>query len=361
MFGLVLHGIRYDICVFLHKGDLTDSKAKDLQVDQQKPPPPPQNSTHATVMGMAYLYPKNKMEGFITSLRRTGYQGNIIMGISETPDEGVVEYLKENNVMIKTLKMVNCSIHFFREKDKDLISLENKMCVHPHPDLKIRWGRFALMGDWLEECQQCQGPVLVSDIRDTFFQRDPFGPEAPPVKGLQVFEEHTRMRTTNWLVQHPVEVCKKIKIWNYPMLCSGTTIGTRETMLQYLRAMAAEGRMWMKDKDCCCTGIAGDDQSIHNWLYYTGGLPMAEAQQNRMGLVNTVGNQGHYVASAKKPFSTDEEEKRGAWLGQEFDQTDLEGYFTNLNGERSFVVHQYDRYGGRLDAWLRNFGPLKGL
>jgi hypothetical protein len=173
-------------------------------------------------------------------------------------------------------------------------------CAHPYPDLKARWGRFALLHDYLEECQECTGPVLVADVRDTFFQRDPFGSEAPPVEGLQVFEEYRVMRTTHWLVKLPVEKCKQIKIFDEPMLCSGTTVGTREAMLQYLEAMVTEMREWMKDTNCCCNKMNGDDQSIHNYLYYTGKLPYAIPQKNRVGLVNTVGAQGSMLMNAKK-------------------------------------------------------------
>ena len=56
---------------------------------------------------------------------------------------------------------------------------------------------------------------------DTFFQRNPFGPEAPKVHGLQVFMEHYTIRTTHWLVDWPVGDCKNIH-YDEPMICSGT-------------------------------------------------------------------------------------------------------------------------------------------
>jgi len=72
------------------------------------------------------------------------------------------------------------------------------------------------------------------------------------------------------------------------MLCSGTTIGTRAAMLKYLEAMYGEMKVWINDRKCHY-GINGDDQSIHNYLFYTGQLPFAQSIPNRVGIVNTAG------------------------------------------------------------------------
>jgi hypothetical protein len=252
---------------------------------------------------------------------------------------------------------------------------EVMMCADPHPDLKIRWGRFALFKDYLQECETCTGPVMVKDVRDMFFQRDPFGPEAPLVKGIQVFEENRLQRTTHWLVQGPVEDCKKITIFDETMLCSGSTIGTRQGMLDYLAAMTTEMRVWMKHPDCCCNNMNGDDQAIHNYLFYTGKLPNAVAIPNRMGTVNTCGAQAGRLWERKRnhlaalmnidveeadqlPYTT-QEEHDGKWLGEEYDLTDEQGYFLDFNGQRSFAIHQYDRFGWHVSDWLRQHGPIK--
>jgi len=51
--------------------------------------------------------------------------------------------------------------------------------------------------------------------------------------------------------------------------------------------------------------------------------------------------------------------ERGLWLPVAFDLTDEQGYFIDYNGERSRVVHQYDRFGVPFDDWVsRKFGKL---
>ena len=64
--------------------------------------------------------------------------------------------------------------------------------------------------------------------------------------------------------------------YDKPMLCSGSTIGTRDTMLQYLEKMYDEMKAWAADPKCHFS-INGDDQSIHNYLFYSGQLPFAKA------------------------------------------------------------------------------------
>ena len=255
---------------------------------------PNQSSRTATVMGMATNYDVNVYKRFVGSLRATGYLGNIILAVSPTPKPGVEEYLTQEGVIMKRLNYVNCSSDILKgATPENAHAVEVMTCADPYPDLKVRWGRFALLRDYLAECIECTGPVLVADVRDTFFQRDPFGPEAPETIGLHLAEEHRTMRTTNWLVDAPVTKCKKIeRIFDEPMLCSGTTWGTREAMLKYLQAMVDEMYIWMQHPDCCCNPMNGDDQSIHNYLYYTGKLPFADTAKNRVGLVHTAGVQG---------------------------------------------------------------------
>ena len=109
----------------------------------------------------------------------------------------------------------------------------------------------------------------------------------------------------------------------------------------------------------CWFKINGDDQSIHNYLYYTGKLPFAKAVPSRMGIVNTVGAQALTVKKDHETYTKDkgihDAEARaypyegtnltaGRWVGEKYFLTDEHGYFTNKNGRRSCVIHQYDRY-----------------
>jgi len=164
------------------------------------------------------------------------------------------------------------------------------------------------------------------------------------------------------------------------MLCSGTTISeTRETMVGYLNAMYEEMMEWSQRKQCRFED-AGDDQAIHNYLYYSGKLNHLDPRvyRPREGIVNTVGVIGTKIMKShwathrgqnndkkqndnKKTSPNDiplagathkKGSKRGSWIGPEYDFTDENGYFVNWDGSKSPVIHQYDRWGRVYSAWL---------
>lgn len=195
-------------------------------------------------MGFATGYDLHIYKRFVGSLRHTGYAGNIILAVNPTIDDETERYLLEKNVTMKKVQFVECTHQTLNVSEAVAAGTHGKemlSCVAPYHYLKSRWGRFPLLRDALEACKTCSGPVLISDVRDTFFQCDPFGTEAPEISGdgLQVFEEDPRMRTTNWLVEWPVRECKGMS-FDEPMLCSGTTVGTRQAMLDYLDIMHQE-------------------------------------------------------------------------------------------------------------------------
>lgn len=345
----------------------------------------------ATVMAMATGYDLIDYQRFVGSLRKTGFLGNIILVVSPKIESKEENYLMEKNVIMHKAKYVNCSHPVNEElakKNKDKMDSHTRellTCVHPYPKLKHRWARFPLLQDLLLECGgqpnpeiKCGGPVLVTDMRDTVFQRNPFGPEAPKVYGLQVFEEHYTIRTTHWLVDWPVKDCKGVQ-YDEPMLCSGTTIGTRQAMLDYLEIFHGEMNVWMESPKCCCFETNGDDQSMHNYMYYSGMLDGVTggvvAVKNRDGLVNTVGAMGSLIGTThhreknklraamnhEKPndghndrydLSTEENDESRNWLGLHYGMTDADGYFTQFDGSRSYVVHQWDRFGHQFSDWM---------
>ena len=226
--------------------------------------------------------------------------------------------------------------------------------------------------DWLNECTTCTGPVLIADARDLIFQRNPFDIYAPKVKGLQLYQEHVNMTTKNWLAEWPIRECKGVT-YDEPMLCSGTTIGTRETMLEYLTLMYDEMKIWINDPKCRFN-INGDDQSIHNYLYYSGKFPKETTVSvpNRMGgIVNTIGYHAGVIfkdlSRSWTSNTTDDEKlypgasrtkttgKTSTWIGRtEFGLTNDDGFLVELDGITiSRVVHQWDRFGTPYIRWLK--------
>lgn len=301
------------------------------------------DSTTATVMGLAVGYEIGVYKLFVGSLRYSGFKGNIILGIDRNAPSPVVQYLQSKGVTMVLLERVKC------------LYRPSPFCVDPFPELKLLDARFPLQLEWLKQCHNCTGPVLTIDIKDVFFQLDPFGPGSPPITGLQVFEERPNHTTQTWIgTRRPLWTCKNISI-NKPMLCAGSTIGTRVAMLKYLEIMQQEIQVWNNNTIC---RKEGNDQAIHNYLFYMGKFPFAHAIPNRMGIVNTCGNQGRKMRSAwyrkngnqPQPFPG---ANNRTWIGLEYNLTDEYGFFTQYDGTRSRVVHQSDRFGIYFwDLWM---------
>jgi hypothetical protein len=317
-------------------------------------------SASATVMASATNYDIATYRRFVGSLRQSGYTGHIMIGLQPDPSPKIINYLTQRNVTVHILSWVNCTYTSMDSSESDIF--QQTTCAYPYPDIKIRWSRFPLFRDWLLACTTCTGPVLVTDARDVIFQRNPFGDDVPSsVQGLQVFQEHVNMTTTNWLTEWPIRECKGVT-YKEPMLCSGTTIGTREAMLQYLAIMYEEMKVWISDPKCRFD-INGDDQSIHNYLYYSGRLPFATSIPNRHGgIVNTI---GHHAAQLYKQYIRtdnssvpDRATYPGAnaqtWIGPEFNLTNADGWFIEFDGSISRVVHQWDRFNAPYVHWLRH-------
>ena len=332
------------------------------------------SSSTATVIGIAVGYKIDVYERFVGTLRKTGFDGNIILGVDDNAmTDDVRRYLQHRNVNTKSLKWIPCT---YRHNETDTVDIHGKSCAgyaeNLYPDVNLGWSRHKIYYDWLQECKTCTGPVLTSDVRDTFFQLNPFGTDSSNIEGIQVFEElkykgegdgHS---TFHWLTHPAIHQCKNITI-QQTMLCAGTTVGTRTAMMQYLKTFHDEIEEWNNGSKDCHDAIhkyGGGDQALHNYLYYSGKLPYATAIPNREGMVNTLGAVSEYLVGHELSGSqrkTLRKEGRfpdangSQWIGKQYNIVDEEGYFTQFDGSRSRVVHQYDR----LSQWVWGNIPQK--
>jgi len=312
------------------------------------------NDRDATVIGFMLPASLNRIKQFVGSLRRTGYGGNIILGVKENDitNTDIKKYLDLHNVNVKIVQFADKCKYPYPNED----SWELNACPVQYPMLKIRWGRFALAYDWLMECITCTGPVFLADTYDVIFQGNPFGADAPEVRELQLFEEHSSRRTTNWIVDYYVKECKDIQ-FDKPMLCSGSIIGPRDGMLFYLSTMTKEMFEWMKN-DKCRHSAPGDDMAVHNYLFYTNKLPMAKVIPHRTGTVSVIGSDASEfrrkyleklhaegVDESEFPSIPYDGANENTWISPKYVYTDKDGYFINIGGTRSRVVHQFDRFG----------------
>lgn len=156
--------------------------------------------------------------------------------------------------------------------------------------------RFTLMSEYLKRKVQCGSLiesfsdkgcnkeityhlVLMSDLRDAVFQRDPFVQfweklPAEHLKSDQIFfaiqEEGSRRIGEEWFNREWVKSCFGIevlnRISNQRISCSGTSMATYDAALIYLSMMQEK---IFTDNHCEANGI---DQGVHNVFVYDGRL-----------------------------------------------------------------------------------------
>lgn len=156
--------------------------------------------------------------------------------------------------------------------------------------------------------------VMLTDVRDVVFQRDPF---ERAVHGLELVLEESHVVVgrdhfnTRWIRDlYGPESAAHLE--GARVSCSGTVIGQRAAILHYLTEMILE-IMWRRRP------MGAHDQGVHNWLLRTGRLPLATLVANGSGRVLTMGAMRSY-------------------------ETSSEGYVLNSDGSVPAVLHQYDRH-----------------
>lgn len=319
------------------------------------------DSSKSVVMGLATNYPLHTYKKFVGSLRATGYSGSIILGIAQDAPPNVLNYLAQQNVTTKILEFAdNCTyLNAVSHNGKPITKWK---CPKAYPDYKITWARFPLYRDWLLDCPGCTDGVIVTDVRDAYFQRNPFEAVEKPLPLMLHEEIYPNITNTHWLTDWPVSTCKNIKVGPVPVLCSGSTMGSRQGILDYVEVMVEEFDAWKVKKECRFENN-GDDQSIHNYLYYTNRFKDATTIPHRTGVLHVAGWQGARIREraeiemkAKNVselrdlyFSGDNWQE---WLPARLDLIDPKtGMILNKDGLPSAQVHQDDRFGPLLHRW----------
>ena len=127
--------------------------------------------------------------------------------------------------------------------------------------------------------------VMLTDVRDVFFQHDPFDFEIG--SNVHCFLEDDRHTLGSekfdrgWiLTAYGNETLAEIG--EKPISCSGITIGSSDAIAGYVRVMVSE-LLGLRDQ------YAGIDQGVHNYVVYKGLVPHARLVRNGDGAVFTVG------------------------------------------------------------------------
>ena len=312
---------------------------------------------------------------FVQSLRKTGFQGDIVLSVSPldlqnqqvhdflTSDPGVVVYVPALacfNMEGQNVDSVKggtrlCKVpQFYAEQHDDgtLTPLDD-----PRPARTVAVTRYEIYWIMLRNYNPNRWMLLV-DSRDTYFQSNPFAdvprqPDTTKSGMLYFFGENvdaTRLgkskMNSKWLTNaYGDHVAKTLA--DKPTICSGATMGEQIALEMYVRAMVAES-------DDTQIVLVGADQGFHNFLYYSHKLMNAEAIHDIVvfdqgsGIVNNMG------AMRTKDLKEWGNGKAYEEIEEPTGKKSVRVY--NWDGIVSPVVHQYDRHPVLSTAFLKRKG-----
>jgi hypothetical protein len=243
------------------------------------------------IMGMVFGYSIEKIKPFVLSLRQH-YQDDILF-VTDNVSPEQQEFFDTHSVytLIPETPLIRHTCQVERYK----IYLE---CINDH----------------FSECKN----ILIADVRDVVFQSDPFAEY--PKHAIEFFAEPELFKNCThnapWLA-NIYGVNRVNQIAEQYVICSGTTMGTRLGMVEYLQAMVNEvSRLDISGR----TLHGGEDQPVHNHLVYNDQFSDYSINQNGIGPISTM----HHAKVLS--FNRD-------------------GQLLNDNGTVVPVVHQYDRCG----------------
>lgn len=298
------------------------------------------------VIGLVKNYNFEQIRPFVASLRATGYADDVCLLYSDIDHESV-QALRQYNVRLVPFQMGRINllfkrVHYCRLLSKIFNSPLNRLYSMSQVYARaIRWWasrqkdpvaakcrlaaktfnvycvRYPLYYLYLAERRGEYQNVMMADVRDVLFQRDPFDFEWPAELNLFLEDSRQPMKdcpfNSNWLrTGFGDDVLQAFG--DKVASCSGITIGSYAAVMQYLELMIDH----MINLNSHPAGI---DQGVHNYLLYEGKLNGAHVFPNGAGPVLTMGK----TVDLPTPLND-------------------EGRVLNTDGTVVNVLHQYDRH-----------------
>ena len=294
------------------------------------------------VMGLVKGYSFEQLRPFVASLRETGYDGDICLFYADT-DERTLASLREYGVELAPFKYEPLNLLSKRvypyaimnrllklplanELFADLVGLAAAARGGDRAVSKYRIAarflnvycvRFPLYYVHLARNAGKYANVLISDVRDVIFQRDPFDFDLGDEVCVFLEDGRDRIRdcrfNTNWLKLGFGDGAVD-EVGDNLVSCSGVTLGSYRAMMHYLEVMN-EHLLRLKSHP------NGMDQGVHNYVLYKQRLKGVRVFPNGRGPVLTMGK------------TTD--------MPTHFDER---GRVLNDDGTVPGVLHQYDRH-----------------
>jgi beta-1,4-mannosyl-glycoprotein beta-1,4-N-acetylglucosaminyltransferase len=195
--------------------------------------------------------------------------------------------------------------------------------------------RYFKFYEFLRENEGKYRNVLISDIRDVYFQKDPFESIgrnsiffAQEDEGKNI--ESDDIFNSRWIKQtYGIEIFNKIK--DYKITCCGTVLGSYNNCIKYSKFICDEIIRLKNESNPFFSDML--DTAIHTYLYYLKGDLLNNPTMKENGdLFGTVG-----ITSIE--FT---------------EKIDIKNGFIEVNKKVPAIIHQYDR-----SNWLNSYIKIK--
>ena len=246
------------------------------------------------VLGAVRGYGFEQLKPFVASLNQTNFRGDLVL-LYNNLSHDTLKSLENNNVHLIPFSYrgsgAENSWSRFWPKIRPLINLpigENTRKMIYSNMLNLAFVRFIHKLEFLELNFKKYDHVLITDVRDVFFQDDPFRDPLPA--SLVAFLEAPKMiygqeplYNDPWVRTNYNDATLERLVGN-GISCCGTVMGTSVAMLDYLRSFCAEIKK-------LTSPAHGADTSIHNVLVREILKDRFTVMDNLSGAVGTLGNE----------------------------------------------------------------------
>jgi hypothetical protein len=263
---------------------------------------------------------------FFESLKQTGYTGDVVMFCNSLSKE-TKAYLDSRAVITIPFSYWAIRNHqpmlLFWPIWKRLIALIPGFWAKAFVARRV-WFlfylRFLMYYEFLHQHPEYD-VVMMTDVRDVWFQLDPFSWMSGR-KAVFCFEENEartigQCPSNSEMMYEAVGPEKAPLVESCQISCAGVTFGTRNEIMNYLKKFCEVAFKAYAPKTS-----TGSDQGIHNWIIYQESIPELTITNNK-GPVYTMG----LCEEDKLTLSAD---------GKVMNSLDLDRF--------PAVLHQYDRF-----------------
>ena len=242
---------------------------------------------------------------FLYSLYNTSFQGEVALLISNTDAKTLQELSKLGVITFE-------------------VPLPFPMQINSH--------RYFGYQAFLAEHGNRYRHVLLTDVRDVFFQRNPFDIDMPAPLNCFLEDKRTSIGAislnTAWVAAgYGKSMLEMLR--DRTVSCSGVTLGTSNAIQAYTAQMAQELLAVHRRSPNLLYVVIGLDQGAHNVLLYTHLMDKTHLFSNEDGPVLTMGymQEDEFIYSAQ-------------------------GELCNASGKEAHILHQYDRFPKTLNSLM---------